>query len=146
MAIVNFTKIEPFKGVDNFIFGESQSKIQEIFGESSEVKINNIMKNMRELREGKALVYKKEGKDFKLDHIICFKDMRPFIGDLDIFEVGLDPLKNMDPKYIEGDQYITFPSIGVCIGGLGKKKIPEKRILIAFRKKSLEHFKEYPFV
>ncbi len=78
-----------------------------------------------------------------MDSVRCLKDTNPFIAGVNIFEIGLDGLKLMDNSFIEGDRYTTFRNLGISVGGFGKKKVAEKRIVIAFRRESLDSFETF---
>ena len=138
MDIVNTIIIEPFKSVGGFQLGDARKNIIKKFGKASLVIENNIMENIKELREAKELVYVKAGRTYVLDHVLCLKDTNPFIGDTNIFEAGLDRLKEIDGDFLENDHYTTFRTLGISVGGLGNKKIPEKRLVIAWRPESLK--------
>ena len=46
----------------------------------------------------------------------------------------------MEDKY-----YLTIPDLGVCIGGMGGKKIPkgEDRLVIVFARSEIEYYKMF---
>jgi hypothetical protein len=99
-----------------------------------------------ELRDGIELVYFKKkghGRNYILDNIRCLKDTNPFIGDINIFEVGLDKLKEIDSDFVGSSEWLTFRNLGITVGGLGKKKIPEERQVIAFQRESLKQFEVF---
>ncbi len=43
----------------------------------------------------------------------------------------LEKLKN-EHHFLEGKHYLTFPSLGICIGGMSPKRIPEGKIALVF--------------
>ena len=137
---MNEIVIDPYKSVGDFILGSSRKEIEKKFGKAVTSTENTIMNNVIELREAKELVYNKVGRVYLLDSVGCLKDTSPLICGVNAFEVGLEGLKALDSDYVEGDRYTTFRTLGVALGGFGKKKIAEKRIIIAFRRDSLENF------
>ncbi len=143
MDVINKIIITPYVSVNDFQLGASKKEVEKKFGKAYSVVENNIMKIATELREAKELVYLKKGRDYILDSVRCLKDTNPFIAGVNIFEIGLDGLKLMDNSFIEGDRYTTFRNLGISVGGFGKKKVAEKRIVIAFRRESLDSFETF---
>ncbi|WP_107812713.1 hypothetical protein [Neisseria sicca] len=70
----------------------------------------------------------------------CLKDSNPILGDIDIFKNSIEDLKAIDSEFIEGKKYILFKNLGICIGGMTRKKIPEGKLLIAFDKNHFDFF------
>ena len=70
----------------------------------------------------------------------CLKDSNPILGDIDIFKNSIEDLKAIDSEFIEGKKYILFKNLGICIGGMTGKKIPEGKLLIAFDKNHFDFF------
>ena len=132
--------IESFKSVGKFTLGASLKDIEKKFGKAEISTANEIMKNITELREAQELVFNKSGRGYVLDSVRCLKDTTPILDGINIFEVGLEGLKAIDNDFIEGDRYTTFRKLGISVGGFGKKKVAEKKVVIAFRKESLENF------
>lgn len=143
---MNKIHIKPYKSVGDFVLGKTQTEIIAQFGEASKVVIDNIMNRITELRNAQELIYDKEGENYVLNQVICLKDTTPIIEKIDIFAAGIDALKEMDNNFIEGNQYILFRNLGIALGGFGKKKIPEKRLLIAFREEKLEFYENFIIV
>ena len=83
---------------------------------------------------------------FKLPNEICrvsrsiHKISIPDAGDIDIFKNSIEDLKAIDSEFIEGKKYILFKNLGICIGGMTGKKIPEGKLLIAFDKNHFDFF------
>ncbi|WP_157909195.1 CTP synthase [Capnocytophaga stomatis] len=143
---MNEINIKPYKSVGNFHFGKTQKEIITQFGEASKVEIDNIMQRITEFRNAQELIYDKKGNDYILNQVICLKDTTPMIENRDIFSLGLEKLKEIDNDFVEGKQYTTFRTLGICLGGFGKKKIPEKRLLIAFSREKLAFYEDFTIV
>jgi len=45
---------------------------------------------------------------------------------------ALDLLKQADPTWKDHGQYFHFPGVGVLMGGFGKRRIPEGRLIIVY--------------
>lgn len=135
--------IKSYKSVGDFTFGKTQKEIIEQFGEASRIEIDNIIGRITEFRHAQEFIYDKQGNDYILNQVICSKDTTPIIENYDIFGLGLEKLKEVDPDFVEGKHYITFRTLGISLGGFGKKKIPEKRLLIAFSKEKLTFYEDF---
>jgi hypothetical protein len=135
--IINKVIIKPFEFVDKVPLGEYRKNIIRSLGKAPYITINNIDKSLIEIRGEKEFLYIKEGSGYILDSIACSKNTTPFIDDINIFEVGLDKLKEIDNDFDDDGAWATFRKLGIAVGGLGKKKIPEKRTVIAYRRDSL---------
>lgn len=130
-------EIKPYLSVNNFFFGKKQAEIKKLCGAPFSVKIDNIQEIIVESREACELVYEEK----KLAYITLNKHVIPVVRGIKIFEEGaLEQLMLMDKDHLIGLQYSIFRSLGVCVGGLGKKKIPEGRIVNAFAKEKIEFF------
>jgi hypothetical protein len=135
--------IKPFESADDYLLGGYRKNIIRSFGTAYVTIINNIQKNLIEKRYDTELVYLKYGRNYILDSVRCLEDSNPFIGDVNIFEIGLDKLKEIDNDFISNGGWVIFRNLGIAVGGLGKKKIPEKRQVIVFRRESLKNFESF---
>lgn len=131
--------IDSYKSAGEFILGSSLSDIQKQHGEPTRRIEDNIMSNIVEQRNACELVYENN----VLVYINCLKDSNPKINGVDIFKESIETLKSMDPDFIEGKKYITFRNLGICIGGMLGKKIPEGKLLTAFDKNHLDFFETF---
>lgn len=143
---MNKISIKSYESVGDFTFEKTQKEIIEQFGEASKVEIDNIMGIITEFRNAQELIYDKIGNNYILNKVICSKDTTPIIENYDIFGLGLEKLKEIDPNFVEGKHYTTFKTLGISLGGFGKKKIPEKRLLIAFSREKLDFFEDFAIV
>lgn len=131
--------IEPYKSVGNFTFGSSLVEVQSKHGKAAKLVEDNIMGIKTEYRNACELVYEND----KLVYINCLKDSNPVIRDINVFQTSIDELKSIDSNFIEGKGYIIFRNLGICIGGMTGKKIPEGKILTAFDKEHLNFFEMF---
>lgn len=137
---MNELRIMPFKGIDGgdcfFELGKTQKQIIKQYGEASKILQNNILKMTTEYRSACELEYKNN----KLVSIVCNKCTNPTLDGINIFDS--ENIIKLKEKYnfIEGKYYITFPSLGICIGGMSKKKIPEGKLAIIFSDSELSRF------
>ena len=131
---VNKFQIIPFKGVDLgdkfFELGKTNEQIIAEFGEASEVVQNNLLNISTEYRFACELKYRAD----KLVAVICNKHTNPMLGGVNVFTAeDLEEIKQQN-DFIEEKSYITFPELGICIGGMSQKRIPEGKAAIVFAK------------
>ena len=131
---VNKFQIIPFKGVDLgdifFELGNTNEQIIAEFGEAREVVQDNLLNITTEYRFACELKYRAD----KLVAIICNKHTNPMLGGVNVFTAeDLEEIKQQN-DFIEEKSYITFPELGICIGGMSQKRIPEGKAAIVFAK------------
>ena len=130
-------KIDPYVSVNDFLFGKTQAQIKKASGEPFTSKIDNIQKIITEQREGCELVYEEK----KFSYITLNKHVTPIVRGIKIFEDGaVERLREIDADNLIGPQYMIFKNLGICIGGLSKKKIPEGKIVNAFARDKVDFF------
>lgn len=129
--------VEPYVSVNNFIFGDSQSQVKKINGAPFTSTKDNIQGIVTETREGCELVYEEK----KLAYVTMNKHVQPVVRGVEIYAEGsIEKLKELDPDHMVGPQYIIFRGLGICIGGMSTKKIPEGKIVSAFSKDKVDFF------
>ncbi|WP_266158012.1 hypothetical protein [Dyella silvatica] len=132
--------ITPYVSVNDFVFGRTRTQIGKTSGKPFTVKTDHIQETVTEERDGCELVY--EGK--KLSFVTLSKHVTPVVNGIEIYADGaIDALKAMDADHLIGSQYIVFRSLGLCIGGFSRKKIPEGRIINAFSAEKKEFFEYF---
>jgi hypothetical protein len=142
MAVI----IKPYVGIEDddkiINFKMSRKEIGKILGEKAfKIEIDNIMKETREHR--RAMVYKYEKG--KLVDITFTANVNLIINGLNIFTEDeiIEKLKKFDNPTAEGKNgYMNFYKLGICLGGFGKKKIPEKKLVRAFCEERIK-FQEF---
>jgi hypothetical protein len=142
MAVI----INPYIGIEDdgkiINFKMSRKEVEKILGEKAfKIEIDNIMNETREHR--RAMVYKYEKG--KLVDITFTVNVDLIINGLDIFNEDkiIEKLKEFDIPTAEGKNgYINFYKLGICLGGFGKKKIPEKKLVRAFCEERIK-FQEF---
>lgn len=143
---MNPIEIISYEKVGQFSLGKSQEEIVNQFGEAPKIEVDNIMQCLTEFRNAQQLIYDKIGSQYILNQVICLKDTTPIIQGIDIFSEGLEPLQALDLDFQTSKTYTLFPNLGICAGGFGTKKIPEKRVVIAFHKDKLEFYQDFLIV
>jgi hypothetical protein len=136
--------LNPYKGIDFYgkeiLFGMSQKDVRKITGEKSpKIEIDNIMEEIRELRSGMIFTY----IDKKLIDITFTSNVDLIIHTIEVFKCNnlIEELSKFDSPTTEGKNgYINFYNLGISIGGFGKRKIPEKKLVSAFAKERIKFY------
>jgi hypothetical protein len=129
--------INPYVSVNDFIFGKTRAQITKTCGKPFATNIDNIREIITETREGCQLVYEER----KLAYVTLNKHVSPMIGGIEIYADGaIEKLMQLDSDYLIGPQYCIFKNLGICVGGLSKKKIPEGLIVNAFAADKIDFF------
>lgn len=137
---INICQITPFVGVNEVKFGMSHDGVKELLGEASKIEIDNIMQMTYEYRDASVYQY----RSGKLVSVVCNKHTTPMIHEMPIFDAEtLEFLKEKYPNFTEEKRYIAFWELGICVGGFGKKKIPEGKLAIAFAQSEKEFYESF---
>ena len=142
MAVI----LEPYIGI-NFYgkiinFNMSQKEVRKITGENApKVEIDNIMEEIREYRSGIIFIYINK----KLVDIIFSLHVELFINGIEVFKSSnlIEELKQYDEQAEETNTYSNFYKLGISVGGFGKRKIPEKKLVTAFCKDRIKFYEMY---
>ncbi|OAM26136.1 MULTISPECIES: hypothetical protein [Eikenella] len=139
--------ITPFESVitgsEIFRLDATFEDINQEWGEAGRILIDNIMRQTTEYRSACELIYRHEGRQLK--SIVCSKHTHPTLNGLPVFSAESIAAWKAQHDYVEDEYYLTFPDLGICIGGMGGKKIPkgEDRLVIAFARSEIEYYKMF---
>jgi hypothetical protein len=129
--------IKPYQSVNDYVFGDTIVQVAKKNGKADITEQDNIRKKIIENRKLCDLTYEKK----KLIYVDILKDATPVIEGVNIYEDGsIEKLKIIDADFLIGKRYILFRKLGIVVGGFSVKKIPEKRLVIAFDKSELDGF------
>ena len=132
--------IDPYVCVNGFFFGKTPSEIKRKCGIPYKAEIDNIMETLTELRDACSLVYENK----RLAYVVLNKHTDPVVSGVSIYEDGaIDKLMKLDPDHSIGKSYMNFRTLGVCVGGFGKKRIPEGKLVIAYSRDKVSSFDFY---
>jgi len=133
--------ITPYQNVDSFYFGQSPAEIKKNNGKARREIKDNFMDLYIEERNGLELHFDEK----KLFAVYIFKDFDPKVYDISIFsESALVKLSEIEAPIIgKNRRYALFKGLGLCVGGICGKKIPEKYLAVAFSKEHLPSFDVY---
>ena len=152
MAIKRSILIRPFVGItyngNEIEFGMNQNEIANLCGNPTKFYVNNSSKKIEEPREGRLLTYEFEDNYFtrteklKIIEITIGTGWTIFYEDIDIFNDSdaILKLSEFDLPTPNNGKYINFYNLGISLGGFGKKKIDENKIIFIFSKDKIEHF------
>ncbi|WP_254460435.1 hypothetical protein [Xanthomonas sacchari] len=130
-------EIEPYTAVNGFRFGCSQAQLAKTHGAPFTTVIDNIQKIVTETREGCELVYERK----TLRYVTLNKHVSPVVEGIEIYAAdALARLMALDPDHAIGPRYALFRRLGICVGGIGAKRIPEGRLVSAFAEDKRDFF------
>ena len=128
--------IIPLKGVEftgkEISFGMSQKDVEDILGKPAKYEVNNLIDLIFEPRYGTTFVYGKDGLQ-SID-IPLQKSLKVYYENIDILHDKDSVLKLSEydtPTAYDG-KFTNFYKLGICLGGFGRKRIPEKKLVTVF--------------
>lgn len=129
--------ITPYLSVGDFVFGQTRTQIGKRCGPPALSTTDRIQGIVTEQREGCELVF----EDKRLAYVTLNRHVEPTVAGIAIYADGaIEALKRLDPDHLVGPQYLLFRGLGLCVGGLSRRKIPEGRIVNAFAADKREFF------
>ncbi|MBH5328889.1 hypothetical protein H9Q10_04315 [Eikenella sp. S3360] len=139
--------ITPFESVNTgseiFRLDATFDSINREWGEAGRILIDNIMRQTTEYRSACKLIYRHDGRQLK--SIVCNKHTHPTLNGLPVFSEESIAAWKTQYDYMEDKYYLTIPDLGICIGGMGGKKLPkgEGRQVIVFARSEVEYYKMF---
>jgi hypothetical protein len=133
----------PYVGIGPFVFGANRQKISKAAGEPDAFEIDDIMKETREERGKLVLTYRGPLDAMRqvnrLRRVEILKGARVVLDGIDLMHEAelIQKLSARDQRTVKADPYMLFPTLGLCVGGFGRK-IPEGKLVIAFAREALE--------
>jgi hypothetical protein len=150
----NLIIIKPYTGVTytgkEITFGMRQKEVENKLGETGRFEVINLIETVVERQNGGSLFYYKYIKPYEygkeeLTHIDVFagKGMTILYKDIDILndKEAVLKLKEYDTPTPDNGKFMNFYKLGICLGGFGKKRIPEKKLVTVFAGSEIEMFK-----
>ena len=136
--------IIPLKGVEftgkEISFGMSQKDVEDILGKPTRYEVNNLIDLIFEPRDGTTFIYGKEGLQ-SID-IPLQKSLKVYYEDIDILHEkdAVLKLSEYDTPTANDGKFMNFYKLGICLGGFGRKRIPEKKLVTVFPESQKEMF------
>ncbi|NUP10714.1 MAG: hypothetical protein HOW73_32115 [Polyangiaceae bacterium] len=139
-------EFRPYQGIGAMRFGATRQELDEVLGPPDSIEPDDIVKETRQRRGPLVLRFRgpfgtlkqvnrlrtidiSKGADVTFDGSNLISDPRI-----------VEKLSALDDPIAKERAYMLFPKLGLCLGGYGKKKIPEGKLIIAFAKAALaEH-------
>lgn len=136
--------LRPLVGVQNADFGMTRKQVAKALGKPDEVEDDDVMESINEKRDGVLFEYSYEDKR-TLGAVIFPKGKSLVLEGRDLMATPsiTEILKKMDRTWNEKDQYINFPKLGLSMGGFGKRRIPEGRLIIAYGRMKLTFYRDF---
>jgi hypothetical protein len=150
----NHIIIKPYFGVifmgKEITFDMSQKEVENKLGETSRFEVVKLIKTVIERQHGGTLFYYKYTEPYeygkeKLTHIDvpAGKGLTILYENIDILndKDSVSKLTEYDTPTPDNGKFMNFYKLGICLGGFGKKRIPEKKLVIVFAESEIEMFK-----
>jgi hypothetical protein len=136
--------IHPYRGVGPIKFGMNPEEVSSNLGSSDKSKDDKAMRQFIEWRGKNQFIYSKK----KLVEMRFAANSLIFYGEENVFESKgfVEQLKSEYPDHQEGNGYINFPQIGICLGSFGRRRTPEGKMVMIYAKSRAEEYKLIPFV
>ena len=121
-------------------YGMTQQDVINILGNSACYQANEISKVISEQRNGVMFEY--ENGLLSSLQIQINSGLNILYEDINIFndKETVAKLKIHDTPTSDNGQYMNFYKLGICLGGFGKKKIPENKYVFLFSESKLKFF------
>ena len=126
----------PFESVGPYHFGKTPDDCAASAGPHERVWESRPMREKYEQR-GPATATYRQGTLIE----VAFSDgAELLVGDINVFgdATALAKLRAVDPSATEQKQWLNLPSLGLCLGGFGKRKLKEGRTAVAYARSQLE--------
>jgi hypothetical protein len=136
--------IIPLKGVlftgKEISFGMSQKDVENILGKPARYEVNNLIDLTCEPRYGTTFFYGTEGLE-SID-IPLQKSLKVYYEGIDILhdKESVMKLSEYDTPTADDGQFMNFYKLGICLGGYGRKRVPEKKLVTVFPESQKEAF------
>ncbi len=133
--------LTPYVSAGEYRFGKSQKEIQTEFGKAHEIIRDNIMNETYEHRDGIRLTFSKQLEVVQVSQNTEFRlgNHFPLSSDIAISQMLLE----FDGKINKKKTYVLFEDIGLCLGGVLGKKIPDGKIALCFCRERLDFFRDF---
>jgi hypothetical protein len=139
-----------FKGIE-IKFGMSQNEINNLLEKPAKFEVSNLINIMFEPRHGTIFHYKFE-EDFNLNYgkeklytidVPKGSGMKIFYEGIDILNdnEAVSKLSQFDMPTPDNGKFMNFYKLGICLGGYGHKKIPEKKLVSVFPEWEIKTYK-----
>jgi hypothetical protein len=138
--------IHPYEGVNQYRFGMTRKEVEKLTGKPSQTEVNKIMQEVYEHRNGITLVFEEN----KLEAILIHKGLSAFLNEKNLMAIDNESvvslLKSLDEQAQETKSHLLSLKFGICLGGFGKKRIPEGKLIIVFSENRKEFYEDYIIV
>lgn len=122
----------PYEGLGPVRFGMSQAQVKAALGPAEAVEEDDIMEQIREQRGPIEFAYDWEKK--KLNQMTLQRQANVTLQGKSLFEdpAAVELAESLDATGKEGAGYRNFPKLGMLLGGFGRKRIKEGKLIILY--------------
>jgi hypothetical protein len=132
--------IDPLRGVGPARFGMRAEEVAAVLGPPKKTKDDQITKYFHEWRGRVEFIYDKR----KLVDVVFPRGTSVYYGDLEMYGAKnlVDILRGDSSDWEDAGQYINFSDLGICLGGFGKRRIPEGKLIMVYGRSRVKVFKQ----
>lgn len=133
--------IEPLRGIGPVEFGMTPKKVSAVLGPPTKTKDDQIMKAFLEWRNGIEFRYLKG----RLEDVTFPRGSTLFYREHEVFSTRdiVERLKADSPDWDDSGHYVNFPSLGLCLGGFGRRRIPEGKFVTAYGSSRVQFYRGF---
>ena len=130
--------IIPYTSVGPVSFGMTRRSVTARLGPAINEIDDNIMGEIRLYWPGLVCYFEPK----TLVAVQLEQSIRVSFKEIELFTAKnvLGQLKQKDAGHDDGGEYANFPALGICLGGFGKRRIPEGRLVFAYCKARAQLF------
>jgi len=130
--------IVPFVSVGPLRFGMNRQQVKAQWGDPDKEEDDDIIGEIR--LSWRGVVCRFEPRALK--SVAISSPVRVTALGIDIFaqKNALAALSKLDPDTEDGGSYANFPKLGICLGGFGKRRIREGKVVFAYDRSKREFF------
>jgi len=140
---------DPMVAIGPFGFGATWKTIEKMAGEPDFFDVDDVMKERRETRDKLVLYYRGPlGATRQVNRLRCITLHRGadvlFNGiDLMNDRAVVNKLSDLDKPLYPENPYMVFRELGLILGGFGRIKIKEKKLIMAYAKDARRDYEEF---
>ena len=122
----------PYEGLGPVRFGMTRAQVKTALGAPDEVEEDDIMEQIREKRGPIEYFYDWNKK--RLNQLTIRMPAAVMLKGKSLFEdaAALSFAESLDSTGKEGGGYRNFPKLGMLMGGFGRKRIPEGKLIMLY--------------
>lgn len=133
--------IKPLRGVGPVEFGMTSKKVSSVLGAPTKTKDDQIMKAFLEWRGGVEFRYHKG----RLEDVTFLRGSPLYYDENEVFATPdiVERLQADSPDWDDSGHYMNFPRLGLCLGGFGRRRIPEGKFVTVYGPSRVQFYRGF---